>query len=99
MRLIFVIITFLGAVTFGYGLVAAWHFQNGMADVNQTLFSKTEAVVTYDDFKKIAPLLDKLKEQHTRDSFIIIGLGGCISVLGFTGLIIERKRNVPHNAA
>ena len=67
MRLIFVIITLLGAVTFGYGVTAAWHFQNGMADVNQTLFSKTEAVVTYDGFKKIGPLLDKLAEQHTRD--------------------------------
>ena len=99
MRLIFVIITFLGAVTFGYGSLAAWHFQDAMGDVHQKLFSKIEAAVTYDDYKKIEPLLDRLEAQHTRDSSIIIGLGGCIFALGFTGLIIERKRNVPQNAA
>ena len=98
MRLIFVIITLLGAVTFGYGLLADWHFRDAVGDVDQKLFSKIEAVVTYDDYKKIEPLLDRLEEQHRTASFITIGLGGCMFALGFTGLIIERRRNVSQNA-
>jgi hypothetical protein len=99
MRLILIIVTLLGGAVFGYALLADIHLIDSMTDVGQVLYPQDQSVLPKRVYQVLTPLLDKLDVQHRRDSFIISGIGGGIFILGFAGLIIERKRNAPHKAA
>ena len=99
MRSILIIITLLGGAVFGYALMTDVHLENGMGDVEQVLFPKGERVLPSRVSSNLTPPLDSMMMIHRRDSLIVSGIGGCISILGFVGLIMERKRNVSRNAA
>ncbi|MDR3458443.1 MAG: hypothetical protein P4N60_13410 [Verrucomicrobiae bacterium] len=99
MRLILIILTLLGGAVFGYALLADVHLANGWTDVDQVLYPKGEAVLPSRVSHNITALIDRVAVEHRRDAFIVSGIGGCIFILGFAGLIIERKRNASRNAA
>ena len=103
MRLILVIITLLGAVICGYALVADEHSDEGLADMIQILYPadnpKTHFNLPLQIDTDITHQFDKVTVEHRIDSFIISGFGGCIFILGFTGLIMEGKRNARQKTA
>jgi hypothetical protein len=103
MRLILIIIILLGAIICGFALVADVHLEDGLADMIQILYPadnpKTHFMLPLQVDTDITHRFDRLTVEHHRDHFILSGIGGCIFILGFAGLIIERKRNVSRNAA
>ena len=102
MRTILVIVTLLGAIVCGYALVADVHLEDGLADMIQILYPadnpKTHFILPLQIDTDITHRFDRLTVEHHRDHFILSGIGGCIFILGFTGLIIDRKRNVKNAA-
>jgi hypothetical protein len=94
MRLILIIVTLLGSALFGYALITDIHLENGWADAQQVLYPKGEVILPSQASHNLTPLLENIMRQHRRDSFIVCASGGCIFMLGFVGLIIERRRNV-----
>jgi hypothetical protein len=97
MRLILIIITLLGAIISAYALSADTHLEIGLADMLQILYPadnpKTHFILPLKIDSDLTRQFDAVTFGHHRDAFIISGIGGCIFILGFTGLIIERKRN------
>jgi hypothetical protein len=93
MRLILVIVTLLGAVICAYALTADTHLECGLADLIQIVYpgSQNEFLPPKVD-SKLTQQFDAVTFGHHRDAFIISGIGGCIFILGFTGLVIDRKR-------
>ena len=95
MRLILIAITLLGAIICGYALVADEHVDEGLADMIQILYPadnpKTHFILPLQINTDVTHQFDKVTVGHRRDAFIISGFGGSIFILGFLGLVIDRK--------
>ena len=103
MRLIFITIILIGAIICGYALVADANLEDGLVNIILILHPADSLAKGFrlpDQVDAdITREYERLTAEHHRDHFIICGLGGCIFILGFAGLIIERKRNTRQIAA
>jgi hypothetical protein len=99
MRLILLIVTLLGGVIFGYALMTDIYLRDDLTDVIQVLYPKGKEVLPSQISKNLTPILDKMTVQHSRNSFIISGIGGGIFIFGLVGLIIESKKKGRQNSA
>jgi len=99
MRLILIIITLLGALIAGYALSADEHLESSVIDLVQVVFPTTDDVSLSPKGDEFTRRYDALTHQHHRDAFIVAGFGGCIFILGFAALIVDRKGQHKKNAA
>jgi len=93
MRLIFIIITLLGAIIAGYALSADEHLESRLVDLVQVVFPTTDDVYLSPKASEFTRRYDALTYQHHRDAFIVAGIGGCIFILGFVGLVVDRRQH------
>jgi hypothetical protein len=91
-RLIFVIVALLGAVIISYALATICHFGDSMGDLNEILFPKEKVVLAKPVSQQVETVLIKLDGLQFHNFLIFSGIGAGVSCLGFTGLIMERKR-------
>ena len=101
MRLILIIITLLGAIITGYSLSADEHLEGLVLDLIQVVFPTWVDVDFSPKASEFMQRYEVLQYQQHMDAFVIAGIGICIFILGFVGLVIDRRRKkgMQHNTA
>jgi hypothetical protein len=92
MRSILIIITLLGAIIAAYALTADFHLEYGLSEILQAVYHGSQSTIVLP--KEVTNQYEATILNCRRDSFIICGIGCCMFVLGFIGLIIDRKRKL-----
>jgi hypothetical protein len=92
MRLILIIITLLGAVISAYSLSADAYSEIGVANLVEVVYPTAVDLFLSPKASEFTHKYDAWIFEQRKDSFIVSGIGGCVFILGFVGLIVDRRR-------
>jgi len=99
MRVLLIIITLLGGAVFGYSLTGRIHGLASRSDFLAVVFPKEGSRIPKEQLESLSSQLEAQELSQQRDWQFVRYLGGATFLLGFSALILERRRYVTRNAA
>ena len=99
MRVLLIIITLFGGMTFGYSLIGPDHCLTSNSDFLDAIHTNQRWRVSLEQYETLSEILEVQEMSQQRDWQVVRYLGVATSLIGLSALILERRRYVSRNAA